>query len=227
MLQLQKIELEIIRTETALKRLQTQAEEVSRKMEELRERRENIARTVEELKGEIRKHREWIEECKEGARRAEERLNHVRKAEEYKALLREKARYEDCVIKLTSSLRGLEEKLRRLEEEKEDIRLIREMQELEEELADLRYSQSRLADRAEELRSALQGLRENTGEDILREYEALKKKHGLPIILPVDSPGACANCGTKLPSALYSRLIKGEVVTCPSCGRLAYHEGET
>lgn len=226
LLQLQQVELEIIRVQTALQKLLSQISDTSKKIEEIKGKRENIEKGIEELKKEIKRQKETIQECKEGAKRAEERLGLVKKVEEYKALLREKARYEDCVIKLTNSLKDLEEKLKKLQEERDDKKFLRELQELEEELSDLRYSQSRLISNLDELRKEFQKLRENTESNIVQEYENLKKKYGLPIILSADSFGACTNCGTKLPSALYSRLIKGEVVICPSCGRLLYYEGE-
>lgn len=224
MLQLQRVELEINRVNTAIRRLQSQIEETIKKMENLKAEREGITKRIEEIKKEIKKQREQIEECREKAKRAEERLNLVKKAEEYKALLREKAKGEDCVIKLSESIKRLEEELKRLEEKREDRGFIKGIQELEEELSDLRYSQLRLSTRLEGLQKELEELRSKTEESILEEYERLKKRHGLPIILPIDSLGACTNCGTKLPSALYSRLIAGEVEVCPSCGRLVYYE---
>ena len=226
MLQLQKVELELVRTQSSLTKLIFQAGHVVKRIEELRKRRDDILKSVENLKRELKKYREMIEECKTGAKRAEERLQLVKKAEEYKALLREKARHEDCVIKLTNSLRDLEEKLKKLEEDKEDKKLLKEIQELEEELEDLNYSQSKLLSRVNKLTEELHKLRQGTEREVLDEYEALKRRHGLPVILPADSSGSCTNCGTKLPSALYSRLIKGEVVICPNCGRLVYYEGE-
>ncbi|MCX7990302.1 MAG: C4-type zinc ribbon domain-containing protein, partial [Aquificaceae bacterium] len=131
---------------------------------------------------------------------------------------------EDCAIKLGESLKKLEEELRALEREKEDRKPLKELAELEEELSDMRYSQSRLRGRLEELERELESLRSEVGGDFLQEYERLKRKHGLPIALPIDAFGACGSCGTKLPSALYSRLVSGEVVVCPSCGRLVYYE---
>lgn len=118
----------------------------------------------------------------------------------------------------------MEEELKDLEEKREDKRFVKDIQELEEELSDLKASQLRLKARLEELQKELEDLKSKTEKSILEEYERLKKKHGLPIILPIDSLGACTNCGTKLPSALYSRLIAGDVGVCPSCGRLVYHE---
>ena len=227
MLRLQQVELEILRVQSALKKLLSQISEVSGKIEELKRQREGVERSIEGLKAEIKRHREAIQECKEGARRAEERLSLVKRAEEYKALLRERAKNEDCVIKLTKSLKELEEKLKELQKEREDKKLVRELQDLEEELSDLRYSQSRLTNKLDELTKEFQKIKESTEPDVVQEYEVLKKKHGLPIILPIDSFGACTHCGTKLPSALYSRLIKGEVAVCPSCGRLVYYEEET
>ncbi len=218
------MEMEILRTQNAFEKLTSQIDEMVKRKEELRKKREEVIKGIEDLKREIKNHKEMIEECKRGAKRAEDRLPLVKKAEEYKALLKEKAKNEDCVIKLTKGLKELEEKLKKLEEEREDKKLLKHMQELEEELEDLRYTQSKLLNRLKELKEGLQKLKEEFEEEVVKEYDALKKRYSLPIILPADSSGSCANCGTKLPSALYSRLIKGEVVVCPSCGRLVYYE---
>ncbi|MCS7171031.1 MAG: C4-type zinc ribbon domain-containing protein [Aquificaceae bacterium] len=224
MLKLQRTELEILRTRASLEKLQLQAEGLMMKLEELKKRREVAVKRAEEVKRDIQSHKELIEECGRKAKVAEERLSLVKRAEEYKALLREKAKHEDCAIKLASSLRSLEEELKRLEGEKEDKKLAKQMEEIQEELADIRYSQSRLKNRLEELEEDLKNLMDVTEDKILQEYENLKRKHGLPLILPVDSLGACTSCGTKLPSALYSRLVGGDVVVCPSCGRFVYYE---
>ncbi len=69
---------------------------------------------LKKLDDEIRQTSQELSICMEGIKRAEERLNKVKKAQEYKALLREKARYEDCVIKLKDQLKLLQtEKNRR------------------------------------------------------------------------------------------------------------------
>lgn len=227
LLQIQNLELEITRVNNSIKKLQAQEEDLIARIEKLKEERERLVKRIEELKQEIEKHKVAIEECRKRLRRAEETLKLVKKAEEYKALLRERARNEDCIIKLKNSLSALEEEIRALEEKREDKRRIKQIEELTEELSDVRYSQSRLQDKLEGLKSNLEKIKEETEREIWLEYENLKRKYGLPIILPVDSMGSCAHCGTKLPSALYSRVIQGEVVVCPSCGRFVYYERET
>lgn len=220
----QKAEIEIKTTEKAIEKVKSQTEELVKVLEELREKRENLLKRIQEVQKEIKNHQLLIEDCKKKARQAEERLNLVKKAEEYRTLMKEKARHEDCVIKLSSSLRSLEEELKRLQEEKDNKKSFREMQELEEELSDLRYSYLRLENRLRELEANLKDLKTNTEQTLIEEYERLKRRYGLPFVFPIDSFGACTNCGTKLPSALYSQLIGGEVVTCPTCGRLVYYE---
>ncbi|MCX8075620.1 MAG: C4-type zinc ribbon domain-containing protein [Aquificaceae bacterium] len=223
--QLQRLEIEIAETNKALDRLNLKTLELTKQLEEMNTKRDEIFKRIEDLNKEIKASREKVKECEERLKRTEERLGFVKKVEEYKALLKEKAKYEDCIIKTTEKLRDLEKKLEDLELEKKDGRIKRAIEELNEELSDVSYSHSRLKSRIEVLQKEFTSLMDATEEDVLKEYERLKKKHGLPVVLPMDNFGACLNCGTKLPSAHYSKLVAGEVVSCPSCGRLVYYEG--
>ncbi|MFN3976405.1 MAG: zinc ribbon domain-containing protein [Aquificaceae bacterium] len=225
MLQLQNLELEILRVKRAVEKLQEQARALLKEKEEVQVKRQAIRKRIEGIKEEIKKHLAGIEECSQRVKKAEESLSLAKKAQEYKALLREKAKNEDCVIKLRSSLKKLEEELKSLEKAQEEKGLIKKLEEIEEELSELGYSQSRMYKRLEELERSFELMKESTEDDVWQEYLKLKGKYGLPVIIPVDTFGTCGHCGTKLPSALYSRLVSGEVVPCPSCGRLVYYEG--
>jgi predicted nucleic acid-binding Zn-ribbon protein len=97
-------------------------------------------------------------------------------------------------------------KLKRMEEERED--LIKEKEEVEKELR--------------QQMEKLELLRASFSQDLVQEYERLKKAVGFPPIVKADIMGTCSSCGTKLPSMLYSKLIKGEKVRCPSCGKILY-----
>ncbi len=224
MLQLQNLELEILRVKKVIKRLQEQAQTLLREKEEIEGKRQTLRERIEEVKEKIKEHLRGIEECKQRVKRAEENLPLVKKAEEYKALLREKAKGEDCIIKLKDNLRKLEEELKSLENSQKDRGLIKKLEEIQEELSDLEYSQSKAYKKLEELEKSFEIMKENTEQKVWQEYLRLKERYGLPVMISVDTFGTCGNCGTKLPSALYSRLVGGEVIPCPSCGRLIYYE---
>ncbi len=55
MLQLQKVELELVRTQSSLTKLIFQAGHVVKRIEELRKRRDDILKSVENLKRELKK----------------------------------------------------------------------------------------------------------------------------------------------------------------------------
>jgi predicted nucleic acid-binding Zn-ribbon protein len=224
MLELQRLEIEAENLKSSLEKLKEQERSFLHKLEAIERERDEILKKRELIQKEIREHREHIEECKKNIKKTEERLNMVKKAEEYKALLREKARHEDCVIKLTERLKGLELELKSMDIEGIKEKYGKLIQEVEEEISDIRYSQARLGNRLGELEKRLENFKLSLREGVLKEYENLKRKYGLPFIVPVDAYGVCENCGTKLPSALYSKVIEGGIVSCPSCGRLLYHE---
>ena len=223
-LKLQNLELEILRVEQAIKKLREEEKGVSEKIHQLKRHKEELLTKRQEVLREISLKEEEAQECLKRAKRAEERLNFVKKAEEYKALLREKAKNEDCAIKLRKAIEGLRGELRRLEEELKSKREENLLRELEEELEDIHASLKRNLEKLEELRSKKESLLLELDRREVQEYETLKKKYSLPFMVKVDDMGACEHCGTKLPSALYSRVIKGETLTCPFCGRLLYHE---
>ncbi|RMH06485.1 MAG: hypothetical protein D6699_02270 [Aquificota bacterium] len=223
-LRVQDLELETIRLEQAVKKLREEEGSITEKIQEIKKRKEELLSKRQEILKEIRQKEEQVQECLQKAKKAEERLNFVKKAEEYKALLREKAKNEDCAIKLKKSVEDLKAQLKKLEEELKDKKEDSLIRELEEELEDIQSSLKRTLERLESLKGEKENLLSELDPAYLQEYETLKKKYGLPFMVKVDTMGACGYCGTRLPSALYSRIIRGEVLACPFCGRLLYYE---
>lgn len=77
-------------------------------------------------------------------------------------------------------------------------------------------------------RKTKQGKREKQAESIngsmVRKYELLRtRRNGLAIVNVLG--GVCQGCFMNLPPQQYNRLLKGDqVLECPSCQRLIYHE---
>ena len=222
MLLLQEQEEEIIKREKFIERISQRLREIQANIDQILEEQATIIAEINELIDQMREEELKVRSCRENLRKWEERAKVVKKAEEYKALLRERAKNEDCIIKGEQKLRELKslrhrlesalqdstkrQKLKRLEEEKEE--LLRERQEVEHDLLTQRHN--------------LESLKQNLGEWMAQEYEKLKREVGFPPLVKADK-GVCGNCGTKLPTLLYSKLSKGESVRCPTCGKVLYH----
>lgn len=54
-------------------------------------------------------------------------------------------------------------------------------------------------------------------------YDRLRKRPGGQAVAPLTSAGECTSCGMQVTSGLRQEVRRGEVMTCPTCGRILYH----
>ncbi|SNZ14391.1 zinc ribbon domain-containing protein [Hydrogenobacter hydrogenophilus] len=226
LLDLQELEINIKKLEKLIQKLIQEEVELRKQLAHVEQEEATLLLELKKLDDEIRQTNQEISICMEGIKRAEERLSKVRKAQEYKALLREKARYEDCVIKLKDQLKLLQAERKQKEQTYKNQKKNLEVKhrELKEKLEEISLESELTKGKLEQLKQERNKLINHIPEHALREYENLKSSLELPVIVPVVSFGACGGCGMKLPSSLYSKVMLGEVVICPNCARLIYYE---
>ena len=225
-IKLQEHEEALMRLKRAVDGLKEEEINIEEKMKELDRVYTDVLEELYALEGEITKVEEKIQECKRGMERSERLLSVVKRAEDYKKALRERAINEDCVIKLSRELQTLQSKREALRERLKNLskELERERKRLVDELHDVRDDLERVSKKLQEEELKVKELRESVDKETLSEYDRLKSELGLPVVVKVDSFRSCGGCGMVLPSALYSQLIFGKLVKCPNCGRFVYYE---
>ncbi|WP_448587431.1 zinc ribbon domain-containing protein [Thermocrinis sp.] len=222
MLLLQEQEGEVVKRERYLERVSQRLKELDASINKLLEEQAVIIAELNQLIDQIREEELRVRSCKEYLRKWEERAKVVKKAEEYKALLRERAKNEDCIIKGEQKLRELKEAKSKLEASLQDREKRQKLRRLEEEKYELLKEKEEVERELSFQRDKLESLKREVSDRVCQDYERLKKEVGFPPFVSVDAMGTCGNCGTKLPSSLYSKLVKGESVRCPSCGKVLY-----
>ncbi len=222
LLQLQEQEEEVLKRENYLERLKKRIKELDQSINEILEEKVILIAELNQVIDAIREEDLRIRRCKENLRKCQERAKSVRKLEEYKALLRERAKNENCIIKGEQTLRELKKRRKALEDRLQDKTKNKKLNRMEEEREDLIKEMEEVERELKEQMEKLEILRASLGVKLVQEYEKLKKAVGFPPIVKADIMGTCSNCGTKLPSVLYSKLIRGEKVRCPSCGKVLY-----
>jgi len=221
MLLFQEQEEEIIKRERFIERLSQRLKELEESINQMLEEQAVIICELNNVIDQIREEELKIRSCKENLRKFEERAKVVKKAEEYKALLREKAKNEDCIIKGEKRLKELKDLRRKLESQLHNSSRRQKLRRLEEEKAELLKEKREVEQDLDRHKADLESLKRNLGEQVFEEYERLKREVGFPPFVKADM-GACSNCGTKLPTLLYSKLTRGEKVRCPTCGKVLY-----
>mgnify|MGYP001484304814 CR=1 FL=1 len=103
-----------------------------------------------------------------------------------------------------------------------EIELIRLKKKVEEKKAkaneDLKLLQAKHAEKAK-----FRGpIAEKVKPPLLAQYEAIRKKIGVPAMSEAREDGHCAACGLPVPTKTYERVRQDLVAACESCHRILY-----
>ncbi len=225
---LQHIDLKIDKIDDEIK---AEQEELDQRISEMAERERRI-KEHEERMDELEKERRTLEdEMSDKIAHVKERqskMMQVQTSREQTALLKE---IEDA----KKSAKENEDKIVAIMEEveklvaasTEDKNLLKAEKTLVEEA---REKVRTAIDNLNKGRKTKQGKREKQAEAIngtmISKYELLRsRRNGLAIVNVVD--GVCQGCFMNLPPQQFNRLLKGDqVLECPSCQRLLYHQAE-
>jgi len=224
-LELQELDTEIGRVSRRLKDIEKEKEELQNTLESLKKELLSLRERVEELTNRRKDLREEIEREEELLTKTEDRMMRVRKDSEYKSLLREKARHEDNILKRSYELDTVEEELRKAREtlSKRESVIQKRLKDIEEELEDIEIEKELGNRKLKELQEKRKEHVKTLKNEVIEFYERAKEVLGDAIVVSVEE-GVCGGCGMKVPSVLFSKLIKsGTVEKCPNCGRYIYY----
>ena len=149
----------------------------------------------------------------------------TRKNEEYKALTHEiemaKAeifKVEDAQIVLMEQAEAAQKEVARAAAEAAAAKKL-----LDDQIGQLNTREENLKKELGELRGTRAALAGAVDESTRNRYERIFKSKGENVVVGVEH-SACGGCHMKLPAQVmtHCRAMQGEMVTCPSCGRILY-----
>ena len=226
LLGIQEIDQEIDRILKRLRKIGEERDSLLKELGDLQERKAQLQRELEELRSKIKETTGRIEEEENLLEKAEAKLRMVRRDVEYKAVLREKSKHEDNILKMSYELDELKERLLALEEkvEAEIPRIEKREKEIKDELNDLDMEKSVGKNRLRELEKLRNERIKNIDSSLIDFYERARKRFNNYVVVAIED-GVCGGCGMRIPDVMFSRMIKeNSIETCPSCGRYIYYK---
>lgn len=224
-LKIQQVDQEIARVKLRIKRIHEEKSDLEKRIDDLQKEEDEIKAKLEDLKRKRKELEDFIREEEEALKKVEDKMYKVTKDFEYKALLREKARHEDNILKASYELDSLVEDLEDFTKtaDKRLSEIDKTLKDLREELEDLTYEIKASERKLEELELRRKEVTSSLPEGLLQTYELMKDRFDSMVVVPVED-GVCTGCGMRVPDVLYSDMMRtNEIHRCPNCGRYIYY----
>jgi len=225
-LKLQEVDFETERINKRIEKIKEELKELKNDLLTLKREREELLRQKEELERIRKTLAEEIATAEEQLKKTEDRLMKATRDVEYRALLREKSKLEDKILKKSYELEEIEKEIEKITKELEEKipKLEREIETIEEEIKDLELEEKHAHEKLHEVVEKRKNLLAEIPEELRRFYEENKLHFEGFVVVPVEDE-ACAGCGIKIPNVLLSKMIKEESIEhCPACGRFIYYK---
>jgi len=224
LIELQKIDLEILKLEREMAEVPEALRKAKDKMERLQEKLSKITATIEEKEAQRRLFEEELKEEIKRLKQTQARLNQIRGTREYQILLAEieeikrtNKQKEEEILKLMEEIEKLTEEKTKIEEE-----LKKTTQTFEEERQKFEETCQRLKEEIAKLSEKRGQISKKISSGILRKYEMVRQKKGGIGIVPVEN-GVCEGCHMAIPPQLYIEIQKdNRFHECPHCKRIIY-----
>jgi predicted nucleic acid-binding Zn-ribbon protein len=226
LIELQKIDLEILKIEKEMKEIPQSLQKARSDKENLEKKLESLNQVIEEKKKQKEIFEEELKEEYQRLKTTQTRLIQIRGTREYQLLLREieetkkaSKQKEEEILNLMEEIENLEKEKQKLEEEMEKINALfeEEKQKFEAHCAELAQQKEKIMEKREELAKKIPA-------NLLRKYEAVRQKKNGIGIAPVMN-AVCEGCHMAIPPQLYNELQKdNRYYECPHCKRLIYYK---
>ena len=228
LIKLQEIDSKIIKLELKLKEL---PKEIQR-FEEISQTRRNKIHAIDEKIEALSQRRKELEQIiNESYKKIEEAKKKKAKAkslEDYKEAIKLKSEAEKKIIRATKEIEQILKELNSLFRERE--RMEESVKEFEKKIAkkreEIRKTQALLEKKLKELGGLREELVKQISPEVVEFYEEKKYEFGGNVFVPVYNK-TCSGCSMQVPSAQYTKLLRGEgLVYCPNCGRILFIENQ-
>ena len=129
-------------------------------------------------------------------------------------------RYEDLEEPLIEAMLYVEESSQAMAEAEAALERVRAEQASA--TTALSDEQARLSDRLKELEAQVEQIRAQIEAEHLARYDKLRQRLKGGIAVVAVRNNGCGVCGVQLTSRLVQQIRHGQVLTCPTCGRILY-----
>lgn len=221
---LQKIDAEILSLETEIERLPKEITDLKNKHAQVERDMNLVLEKVEFLNNQSARLDVEADEDTARLKKSKNKAMAVSKAKEYNAIVREMDNLEKISRSKDEERAALKEELLHNEI------ILRETQkkldELGEELESAQAGMDERIDEAKERLEVLKAERKLTDKivppPVLARYEFIRSRLSNPVIVPVDA-GICSGCHISIPPQAFIELQKGlHILSCPNCQRLIF-----
>jgi predicted nucleic acid-binding Zn-ribbon protein len=226
LIELQRIDLEILRLDKALAETPQSLLKARKNSEILNQKLAILTQAVEEKERQKTLFEEELQEEQKRLKQTQARLTQIRGSRDYQVLLREIEEMkrtikqkEEEVLKLMEELENLHKEKERLDEESKGLQnlLEEETQKFDKFCEEINAQKQRLLEKRAQIASKI-------SSGILRKYDLIRQRKGGLGISAVEN-GVCEGCFMAIPPQLYNELQKdNRFYECPHCKRLIYYK---
>jgi predicted nucleic acid-binding Zn-ribbon protein len=226
LIELQKIDLEILKLEKAIAETPQSLIKARKNSEILNQKLSLLKQDIGEKEKQKSLFEEELQEEQKRLKQTQARLTQIRGSRDYQVLLRE-------IEEMKRTIRQKEEELLKLMEELENLHKAREkLEEEAQSLKSLLEEETQKFDKyCEEINIQKQSLLEKRAQisakissGILKKYDLIRQRKGGIGISAVEN-GVCEGCFMAIPPQLFNELQKdNRYYECPHCKRLIYYK---
>ena len=90
-------------------------------------------------------------------------------------------------------------------------------------MTDLTEERASIHDQLTELAVGVEKQRADIPALVLQQYDTLRKQMRGIAVSKLNRDAECSVCGVGLTTAMRQQAQRGEVITCPTCGRLVFY----
>ncbi|MGB9761384.1 MAG: zinc ribbon domain-containing protein [Caldimicrobium thiodismutans] len=224
LIELQKIDLEILRLEKSVAEVPQALKKAKKERDLLKEKVNVLEKAIEEKEKQKNLFEEELKEEQKRLKQTQARLTQIRGSRDYQILLREIDEMkktirikEDEILKLMEEIENLSKERDNLKNQLEKVQAV-----LEEETKKFEKFCEEINAEKESLLKKRKEIAEKISGGILRKYELIRQKKGGVGIAAVEN-GVCEGCFMSIPPQLYNELQKdNRFYECPHCKRIIY-----
>ena len=229
-LDIQNIDLELLKFEESLKKINNEIEELQNGINLKKSEHEKLNEDLTELNKKISGTEVEIQTFDDKLNKMKDTQKLIKTNKEYNALQKSikdtealKKKAEGELIMLAENQAALNDKINLIQKESEDIYVS-----LSSKDAELKNKEKEFQLSKEDFLSRRETAKSKIKKNYLDIYETIKIRKGFPAITPVLQSGACTGCYRMLPPQQFNELISENVfMQCPICSRILYIENVT
>ncbi|MEN3033678.1 MAG: hypothetical protein ABDH18_01645 [Aquificaceae bacterium] len=224
LLQLQELKVQINNIKESLRKIDQEKELYENRYSKALEVRKEMQRKIEELKLEVKNIDFKILELEDRIQKIHKRERIIKRPEEFKALLRERAKTEEMILELKNQRAKLNQDINNFYQNHEIKAVESEINEFCFELREIEDGKKRLIQRLEIKTREWQDLCSRVSKELLEEFDRYEKQIGVPFLLKLGDCFDCGRCGTVLSYSQQMSVIKGSLTRCQICGVYLYYD---